>query len=242
MSTRSKIGILRKDGSVDHVYSHWDGYPEHNGVILINEYSNINKLNQLIKQGDMSILAEKIFPEPDKPHSFDDRDNTQNDVCLFYNRDRGEDWKHTNPRTSKSIERFKKDCKLSDCDFAYVYDENSNEWLFSSIPYSRESGMEFGLLRDELKQREIEYDDSYKEDYLIYDGIELMKDLDYYEYLDQYRNDSEAYFEIKDNLENSLQEYIDNIKEYKNECNTKMIENYMKDLNDFFSISDDLDI
>ena len=43
MSTRSKIGILRKDGTVDHVYAHWDGYPEHNGVILYNEYSNINK-------------------------------------------------------------------------------------------------------------------------------------------------------------------------------------------------------
>ena len=54
MGTRSKIGILRKDGSVDHVYCHWDGYPEHNGSLLFNEYSNINKMNQLIKNGDMS--------------------------------------------------------------------------------------------------------------------------------------------------------------------------------------------
>ena len=52
MSTRSKIGILRKDGTVDHVYSHWDGYPEHNGVILLSEYNNINKMNHLIKNGD----------------------------------------------------------------------------------------------------------------------------------------------------------------------------------------------
>ena len=70
MSTRSKIGILRKDGTVDHVYSHWDGYPEHNGVILLSEYNNINKMNHLIKNGDMSILSEKIYPEPDKPHNF----------------------------------------------------------------------------------------------------------------------------------------------------------------------------
>ena len=69
MSTRSKIGILRKDGSVDHVYSHWDGYPEHNGVVLIENYNNINKINELIKNGDMSILAEHIYPIPDKAHS-----------------------------------------------------------------------------------------------------------------------------------------------------------------------------
>ena len=61
MSTRSKIGILRKDGTVDHVYSHWDGYPEHNGVILLSEYNNINKMNHLIKNGDMSILGEKVL-------------------------------------------------------------------------------------------------------------------------------------------------------------------------------------
>ena len=65
MGTRSKIGILRKDGSVDHVYCHWDGYPEHNGSLLFNEYSNINKMNQLIKLGDMSVLNEHIFPVPD---------------------------------------------------------------------------------------------------------------------------------------------------------------------------------
>lgn len=61
MSTRSKIGILRKDGTVDHVYSHWDGYPEHNGVILLNEYSNINKMNHLIKMVICLFLVKKYI-------------------------------------------------------------------------------------------------------------------------------------------------------------------------------------
>ena len=43
MSTRSKIGILRKDGTVDHVYSHWNGYHEDNGVIVVSEYNNRNE-------------------------------------------------------------------------------------------------------------------------------------------------------------------------------------------------------
>ena len=44
MGTRSKIGILRRDGTVDHIYCHWDGYPEHNGSILFNEYNNSHKI------------------------------------------------------------------------------------------------------------------------------------------------------------------------------------------------------
>jgi hypothetical protein len=240
MSTRSKIGILRKDGSVDHVYSHWDGYPEHNGVVLIENYNNINKLNELIKNGDMSILAEHIYPVPDKAHSFDHEEGRQDDVCLFYNRDRGEDWKHTNPRTSKSLDRFIQDCKLSDCEFAYLYDEDKKEWLFSPIPYGKETDMDFCLLKDELNDKNIEHDDSFKEDYLIFDGIELMKDLDYYEYIDQYRNDSESYFEIKDMLENNLDTYMESIEEYKNEYTQDSINEYLEEIKDFYLLDYDI--
>ena len=241
MSTRSKIGILRKDGTVDHVYSHWDGYPENNGVILLSEYNNINKINHLIKNGDMSILGEKVYPEPDKPHNFDIREDRQENVCLFYNRDRGEDWKYTNPRTSKDLERFKQECKMSDCEFAYLYSEKGNEWLFSPIPYGRESDMDFIYLKDEFIQDNIEYDDSFKEDYLIYDGIELMKDLDYYEYVDNYRDDSEAYFNIKDMLENHLDDYIKSIEDYKNDIFEDSINNYLKEVKDYYSL-DDLEV
>lgn len=242
MSTRSKIGILRKDNSVDYVYSHWDGYPEHNGVILIENYSNINKLNELIKNGDMSILAENIFPAPDKPHSFDVKEDRQEDVCLFYNRDRGEDWKHTNPRTSKNLDRFIQECKMSDSEFAYLYDENNNEWLFSPIPFNHMLDMEFTPLKEELINKDIAFDDSFKEDYLIFDGIENMKDIDLYEYYDQYRNDSEAYFEIKDMLENDVSNYINSIKEYKNDYNEKNINQYLSEVKEFYSIDDDLEV
>ena len=36
MSTRSVIGILNEDKTVNSVYSHYDGYPEHNGYFLKN--------------------------------------------------------------------------------------------------------------------------------------------------------------------------------------------------------------
>ena len=34
MSTRSVIGIMNNDNSVDSVYCHFDGYPEHTGYFL----------------------------------------------------------------------------------------------------------------------------------------------------------------------------------------------------------------
>ena len=100
--------------------------------------------------------------------------------------------------------------------------------------------MDFCLLKDELNDKNIEHDDSFKEDYLIFDGIELMKDLDYYEYIDQYRNDSESYFEIKDMLENNLDTYMSSIEEYKNEYTQDSINEYLEELKDFYSLDYDI--
>jgi hypothetical protein len=130
---------------------------------------------------------------------------------------------------------------MSDCEFAYLYSEKGNEWLFSPIPYGRDSDMDFIYLKDEFIQDNIEYDDSFKEDYLIYDGIELMKDLDYYEYVDNYRDDSEAYFNIKDMLENHLDDYIKSIEDYKNDVFEDSINNYLKEVKDYYSL-DDLEV
>ena len=99
----------------------------------------------------------------------------------------------------------------------------------------------FIYLKDEFIQDNIEYDDSFKEDYLIYDGIELMKDLDYYEYVDNYRDDSEAYFNIKDMLENHLDDYIKSIEDYKNDIFEDSINNYLKEVKDYYSL-DDLEV
>ena len=72
MSTRSNIGILNQDGTVDYIYCHFDGYLDHNGTILNENYNTEEKVRELISLGDMSALAETI------EHS------------VFYNRDRKE--------------------------------------------------------------------------------------------------------------------------------------------------------
>lgn len=56
MGTRSRIGIELPDHTVVSVYCHWDGYPEHNGKILVEHYQNRDDVQELIDGGSMSSL------------------------------------------------------------------------------------------------------------------------------------------------------------------------------------------
>lgn len=59
MSTRSRIGILREDGSILSAYHHYDGYPEWLGVTLKKYYNQPRKANKLVEGGDMSCCFTK---------------------------------------------------------------------------------------------------------------------------------------------------------------------------------------
>ncbi len=54
MSTRARIGLELKNGSILSVYHHWDGYPEWLGRILKTHYNTRQKSAELIDGGDMS--------------------------------------------------------------------------------------------------------------------------------------------------------------------------------------------
>ena len=56
MGTRSRIGIQLKDDSILSVYCHWDGYPDFNGVKLIEHFNSYEKASELIDGGDISAL------------------------------------------------------------------------------------------------------------------------------------------------------------------------------------------
>jgi hypothetical protein len=85
MATRSRIGLMLEDGTIKHSYCHWDGYPTGVGKTLLEHYSNIEKVKELLSFGDMSYLAPKV--NPDGIHNFE---NPEKDVTVFYNRERGE--------------------------------------------------------------------------------------------------------------------------------------------------------
>ena len=60
MATRSNIAYQRPNGQVVVAYCHWDGYPEHNGVMLNQHYDNQKKAEELANQGYFSGIKETL--------------------------------------------------------------------------------------------------------------------------------------------------------------------------------------
>lgn len=122
MSTRSLISIEQEDGKFKTIYCHSDGYLEHNGALLIDHYKEREKIEELLALGDISILAEKVHPNPELPHSFG-YDDRQENVVVAYHRDRGE--------TGVEAKVYSEHELLNQgwIDYVYVFTPN-DEWLY----------------------------------------------------------------------------------------------------------------
>lgn len=118
MATRSLIGKLNSDNTVSYIYCHYDGYPEHNGVILQEHYDTPFKVDQLLALGDLSVLGEVIGEKQD----FNNYSTRNNNWCLAYGRDRGE--RGVKMSTVSRDEFFGDDGYI---DYLYLYN-NKFEW------------------------------------------------------------------------------------------------------------------
>ncbi len=112
MATRSYIGVRNLDASVDYIYCHFDGYPSHNGAILTQHYQDMDKVNALMKLGDLSILGPEIGEQQD----FNNRETHNKNWCLAYGRDRGE------KRVGVRNDRFENVIKDDGVDYVYIFD------------------------------------------------------------------------------------------------------------------------
>lgn len=112
MATRSYIGIRNSDDSVEYIYCHFDGYPAHNGKLLAEHYSELGKVKELIALGDLSKLGKEIGEKQD----FNDRYSQNEDWCLAYGRDRGEN------NVSARSDKFKQVVADQNVDYVYVFD------------------------------------------------------------------------------------------------------------------------
>ena len=106
MATRSTIALEYADGTVDKIYCHWDGYLEHNGAILRDNYQDPFKVRELMDLGDVSSLGPNIGDkhEFDSPYTYGTPEyeawaDAKRGICTFYGRDRGE--------TGTGAQRFK---------------------------------------------------------------------------------------------------------------------------------------
>jgi hypothetical protein len=88
MATRSHIGMLQENGEIQFIYCHWDGYPSHNGQILLDHYQDEEKVKSLLELGSISVLAPRVHPDEGEEHNFKSQ---VEGVVVAYHRDRGEE-------------------------------------------------------------------------------------------------------------------------------------------------------
>lgn len=125
MSTRSNIAIQRRNKQVEVIYCHCDGYLSHNGKMLLEYYTDLDKINSLIELGNISFLDKYIEPiETDKEHSFY---NSQKEVVVAYGRDRNEE--EQQKRVYKDIGDYLDNIGW-DIEYAYIYKEEENQWYY----------------------------------------------------------------------------------------------------------------
>ncbi len=133
MSTRSYICIENEDKTISGVYCHSDGYLTYNGAMLLDHYSDRDKVKELVSLGDLSTLLPKLHPDKDKPHSFD-YEERQEDVCVFYGRDRGETGVEP---TIVELDKLDKDIFI---EYVYVFGLD-NKWRYFEGGNYQETGL-----------------------------------------------------------------------------------------------------
>ena len=132
MSTRCRIGIENKDGTITSIYCHHDGYLEGVGEILVNHYKAEEKIRKLMELGDMSSLGTEPVENlrgwenpglgtTDWMKAY--KELHPENQCVIY-RTRGEDCQ---AKTHKSIEEYQKYSR--DCWGEYAYLFRDGEWF-----------------------------------------------------------------------------------------------------------------
>lgn len=117
MSTHSNIVAL-SEGKWKVIYCHFDSYPSGVGVTLHKNYRDQEKIDLLMKLGDLSGLGASV--ECPVGHTYD---TPVKGHCVAYGRDRGEQGCET--REYSSLEEANSGGAFQE-EYAYVW--NGEEW------------------------------------------------------------------------------------------------------------------
>ena len=114
MSTSCRIGYLRPDNRVESIYCHWDGYPEGVGQILKDHYTDPEKIEALMRLGDISRLGYTTEHLPKDWASWERE--PERTICY---RDRGE--VDIDSHIAESEEDYRDKVKQSSVNYGYLF-------------------------------------------------------------------------------------------------------------------------
>lgn len=153
MGTRSRIGILKRDGSVTSIYCMKDSYIDGVGLCLYKYYNNIESIKNLLKYGDIDSLYTYPDLESAKLNKYG-----EGKINITYHRDEKQSWKNCKPIHDKNLKDFFNTLISTTGEYAYLYDESQKKWMYYK---DNLSNMEINLipLEDEL-YKELDLDDN----------------------------------------------------------------------------------
>lgn len=122
--TSCSIGIKDADGKVRTIHLNADGYPAHAGVMLVMHYNTVERVEALLKLGELSQLDKFLAPPEGVPHSWA---KPADGVTVAYHRDRGE--KLTPAKRYASANTYLKNA-IGDFGASYAYLYDSGKWFF----------------------------------------------------------------------------------------------------------------
>jgi hypothetical protein len=128
MGTRSFNIIANPKGDFTGAYCHWDGYPSHNGRLLLEHYSTKGKARELIRLGTLSSLGKRAKPINPDLHSFDCKES---DTTVAYGRDRGEAWENVKPEKSDMLSDLVDTAAECWCEYVYLF--WNGHWSYNTI-------------------------------------------------------------------------------------------------------------
>ena len=102
MSTRSYVGRINKDDSIEAVYIHHDGYFSYMGNTLLENFNSLESVNFIISRGNASSITDEVGYE-----------GKNEKAILFEN-------------MGSFVDSFKKDFFI---EYLYLFDTKKNQWL-----------------------------------------------------------------------------------------------------------------
>ena len=114
MSTNSTVAVKTNKG-YETIYVHNDGYFSYMYPMLSENYASLERATALVSFGDASFIAKRIMPSVGSDHSFE---HPEEDVCVFYYRDRDEEFHSAFYETKEELLRSQ----------YYVYIFEDNKW------------------------------------------------------------------------------------------------------------------
>lgn len=137
---------LRNDDKAEVVQILKDGNPAFAGAMLYSKYQTVDRVKELIANGDILELHEKINPVKDESHYIvkkrgrKEKKCIQDHVCIFLGRDvisddlSCEDEKmKAKSRTYNASLTFQLISVIEGVDYLYVFDANNEKWTTITV-------------------------------------------------------------------------------------------------------------